>query len=176
MSDLRPIVPEDRRQIVDRLNELLATALYFEDLYKRYHWLVSGPHFLPLHELFDRHMETLEEEIDEYGERIRILGGTPIWNPEVFARRKLLPDPDQSLTDDLAVAREAFDMEARFADELRAAASQFEGDLASQDMVIAFLQRHEKQAWFLREFVRKVRFEAYEEEMDEENEIDPSVN
>lgn len=177
MDKLRPIVPEDRTDIVKRLNELLATALYFEDLYKRYHWFVTGPHFLPLHELFDAHMETLEEEIDEFGERIRILGGTPIWNPAVFAEKKLLPDPDETLTDDLAIAGEAFQMEVTHADALREAANEFEDDLATQDLVIAFLQRHEKQAWFLREFVRKVRVPKYEKDtFEDEDEIDSTVN
>ena len=178
MSELRPIIRDQRPEVADRLNELLATALYFEDLYKRYHWLVTGPHFLPLHELFDTHMGVLDDEIDDFGERIRILGGTPIWNPAVFAKQKLLPDPDQSLTDDLAIAREAFEMEATYADELRKAAHEFEDDLATQDLIVGYLRQHEKHAWFLREFVRKVRVRHYEDEHfdREDREISQSVN
>ncbi len=165
MKNLRPIIHDVDETITDRLNDLLATALYFEDLYKRYHWMVTGPHFQPLHGLFDQHMEVLEQEIDDFGERVRILGGEPVWNPRVFAERKLLPDPDESLYDDLPIAHEAFQMEAKYADELRKAANEFEDDPATQDLVIEYLRAHEKQAWFLREFVRKVDLPEYGEEI-----------
>ena len=169
MKELRPIIQDDRSAVAKRLNELLATALYFEDLYKRYHWMVTGPHFLPLHELFDQHMETLEREIDDIGERIRILGGTPVWDPAVFAEQSLLPKPDESIEDDLMIAHEAFQMEARHADELRKAATEFEDDLATQDLVIEYLRHHEKQAWFLSEYVRKVHTETYDDHVFDAN-------
>jgi starvation-inducible DNA-binding protein len=169
MQNLRAIIPDTDEAVIDRLNELLATALFFEDLYKRYHWLVTGPHFLPLHTLFDDYMETLENEIDDLGERIRVLDGDPIWNPAVFANEKLLPAPDESIIDDLLIAHEAFQMEAAYADELRKAANEFEDDLATQDLIVEYLRIHEKQAWFLREFIRKVNIDDYDEEVFETN-------
>jgi starvation-inducible DNA-binding protein len=169
MQNLRSIIPNADKAGIKRLNKLLATALYFEDLYKRYHWLVTGPHFLPLHTLFDDHMETLENEIDDMGERVRVLDGSPVWNPAVFAEEKFLPDPDESITDDLLIAHEAFQMEAAYADELRKAAKEFDHDLATQDLIVEYLRIHEKQAWFLREFIRKVDIEEYDEEVFETN-------
>lgn len=165
MSELRPIIPEQHEAIIEQMNTLLASALHFNDIYKRYHWLVTGPHFQPLHELFDDHMETLEHEIDDFGERVRILGGEPIWDPRKYPDRSKLPQPDESKYDDLAIAREAFEMEARHGDALRSAANAFEDDLATQDLVIEYLRQHEKQAWFLREFVRKVSVGEYREDV-----------
>ncbi len=162
--ELRSIAPDQEREfVVPRLNRLLKAALYLEDLYKRYHWQVSGPHFLPLHELFDAHMETLEEEIDAYGERIRSLDGTPVWNPAEFAGQDIIPQPDESLEQDLAITREAFEMQATYADALRDAAAEFDenGYYASHDLVVEYLRQHEQQAWFLREYIRKVNTEEY---------------
>ena len=170
--DLRQIAPDREREFaVPRLNRLLKAALFLEDLYKRYHWQVTGPHFLPLHELFDEHMETLEHEIDDFGERIRMLGGDPTWNPAEFADQDVLPAPDESIDRDLAVTREAFEMQATYADALREAAAAFdEHDLfASHDLVIEYLRQHEQQAWFLREFIRKVRPETYAENLNAES-------
>lgn len=167
--DLRHIAPQDEREYaVPRLNRLLKAALYLEDLYKRYHWQVSGPHFLPLHELFDEHMETLEHEIDDLGERIKALGGTPVWNPAVFAKQDILPEPDESTDKDLFITREAFEMQATYSDALREAAAEFDehGFYASHDLLIDYLRKHELQAWFLREFIRKVEPEEYAEEFE----------
>ncbi len=161
---LRTIAPAREREfVIPRLNRLLKTALFLEDLYKRYHWQVSGPHFLPLHELFEQHMETLEAEIDAFGERIRALGGTPTWNPAEFAKQDIVPQPDESLEQDLAITREAFEMQATYADALREAAGAFdeEGHYASHDLVVEYLRQHEQQAWFLREYIRKVETSEY---------------
>ena len=124
--------------------------------------------------IVDRILWSLEanivrDEIDDLGERIRVLDGTPIWNPAVFANEKLLPAPDESIVDDLLIAHEAFQMEAAYADELRKAANAFEDDLATQDLIVEYLRIHEKQAWFLREFIRKVNIDDYDEEVFETN-------
>ncbi|WP_051141271.1 Dps family protein [Salisaeta longa] len=160
MDIQQQIVPGDHGSLIDDLNRMLSSALYFEDLYKRYHWMVTGPHFLPLHELFDQHMETLEQEIDGLAERIRTLGGTPVWNPSEFSKQDILPAPDESLADDLAIAGEAFKMEVAYSRALRSFAEDVE-DIATEDLLIEYLRVHEQQAWFLREFIQKVGIESY---------------
>lgn len=165
---LREIAPQQEREyVIPKLNKLLKAALFLEDLYKRYHWQVTGPHFLPLHELFDEHMETLEHEIDELGERIRTLGGNPVWNPAEFSQQDILPEPDESIDRDLAVTREAFEMQATYADALRELATDFDkqGFFAAHDIMVEYLRQHEQQAWFLREFIRKVSPETYAENL-----------
>ena len=60
---------ETRRAMVSLLNQQLADALDLGLQAKQAHWNVKGPHFIGLHELFDKVAEELEEFIDEIAER-----------------------------------------------------------------------------------------------------------
>jgi starvation-inducible DNA-binding protein len=56
------------------LQARLSDALDLEAQAKQAHWNVKGPHFLPLHELFDRVHGEVEEFVDLLAERIATLG------------------------------------------------------------------------------------------------------
>ena len=65
-----------RQNVIKLLNARLADAIDLSLQAKHAHWNVKGPHFIALHELFDRVAEHAEEHVDELAERITILGGT----------------------------------------------------------------------------------------------------
>jgi starvation-inducible DNA-binding protein len=56
------------------LQARLSDALDLEAQAKQAHWNVKGPHFLPLHELFDRVHGAVEDFVDILAERITTLG------------------------------------------------------------------------------------------------------
>src|ERR1700688_5032133 len=74
----RPITLEDRKPVVEVLNQILADLITLRDLYKKHHWQVSGPSSCQLHLLFDRHFDQVEELVDATAERVQILGGVSI--------------------------------------------------------------------------------------------------
>ncbi|HVV72825.1 MAG TPA: DNA starvation/stationary phase protection protein, partial [Verrucomicrobiae bacterium] len=67
-----------RREVVGRLNQILADTMTLRDLYKKSHWQVSGPTFYQLHLLYDKHYETQAELVDALAERIQLLGGISV--------------------------------------------------------------------------------------------------
>jgi starvation-inducible DNA-binding protein len=69
---------ENRREICDGLNRVLANSMFLRDLYKKSHWQTSGATFYSLHLLFDKHYTEQLEIIDTVAERIQILGGVSI--------------------------------------------------------------------------------------------------
>jgi len=71
-NDLRE---KTRHAMVALLNQQLADALDLGLQAKQAHWNVKGPHFIALHELFDKVAEELEEFTDEIAERAVELGG-----------------------------------------------------------------------------------------------------
>jgi starvation-inducible DNA-binding protein len=64
-----------RRAMIDLLNQQLAEALDLGLQAKQAHWNVKGPHFIGLHELFDKVAEEAEEFTDDIAERAVELGG-----------------------------------------------------------------------------------------------------
>src|SRR5207237_2109074 len=53
-----------RRQMIDLCNARLADAIDLQTQTKQAHWNVKGPHFIALHELFDKVNEDVDDLVD----------------------------------------------------------------------------------------------------------------
>jgi len=80
-----------RRKMIALLNQQLADAIDLGLQAKQAHWNVKGPHFIGLHELFDKAAEEIEEFIDNLAERTVELGGVALGTVEVVAKSSRLP-------------------------------------------------------------------------------------
>src|SRR6266581_1418302 len=69
-------IPKPARTELNALiNQRLADAVDLQMQLKQAHWNVKGPHFIGLHELFDKIAEEVESYVDLIAERIVQLGG-----------------------------------------------------------------------------------------------------
>ncbi|MCI0533870.1 MAG: DNA starvation/stationary phase protection protein Dps [Verrucomicrobia subdivision 3 bacterium] len=80
-----------RREMIELLNQQLADAIDLGLQAKQAHWNVKGPHFIGLHELFDKAAEKIEEFIDDIAERAVELGGVTLGTLQVVANSSRLP-------------------------------------------------------------------------------------
>ncbi len=87
-----------RRNVIVILNDRLSDAIDLQSQVKQAHWNVKGPHFIALHELFDKISDAMLEQIDEIAERITSLGGTAEGTVAVAARRSKLKNYPLSIT------------------------------------------------------------------------------
>ena len=87
-----------RRNVITTLNDRLADAIDLQSQVKHAHWNVKGPHFIALHELFDKISERLIAQIDELAERVTSLGGTAEGTVAVAAKRSKLKNYPLSIT------------------------------------------------------------------------------
>ena len=81
---------QSRQAMVDLLNQQLADVLDLGFQAKQAHWNVKGPHFIGLHELFDKVAEELEEYTDGIAERAVELGGTALGTIQVVSKESRL--------------------------------------------------------------------------------------
>lgn len=75
-----------RRKAIELLNQNLADILDLSLQTKQAHWNVKGPHFIGLHELFDKVAEELEEYTDGIAERAVELGGVALGTLQVVSK------------------------------------------------------------------------------------------
>src|SRR5260370_35968961 len=75
-----------RRKMIELLNQELSDVLDLGLQAKQAHWNVKGPHFIGLHELFDKVAEELEEFSDGIAERAVELGGVAQGTIQVVAK------------------------------------------------------------------------------------------
>jgi starvation-inducible DNA-binding protein len=139
--------------VIQHLNRELATAQMLLLNAKRYHWMVSGAHFRDYHLRFDELYQAVLPMVDELGERLRMLGGTPIHAPQQILEQSAVAasDPGTSL-DAAAMVREALAGEEQVIALMNGGIdlATRENDPGTADLLTGFVQVHQKEAWFLR--------------------------
>jgi starvation-inducible DNA-binding protein len=140
-----------RRNVIVTLNERLSDAIDLQSQVKQAHWNVKGPHFIALHELFDKISDAMLEQIDEIAERITSLGGTAEGTVAVAARRSKLKNYPLSITSGrdhllyLSTQLSVYGKSLRGAIE---SADEF-GDADTADLYTQLSREIDKYLWFL---------------------------
>ncbi len=146
---------EDRKAIAQGLSRLLADsyALYIKT--HNFHWNVTGPMFMTLHQMFETHYTELALAVDLIAERIRSLGEFAPGSWSNFGKLTVIQEENgvpeatdmvRQLTRDhelvAATARSIFAVVEKASDE------------ASADLLTQRIQLHEKTAWMLRSLLQ----------------------
>lgn len=147
---------KERRTGCENLNQVLADSITLRDMYKKHHWQVTGPTFLQLHELFDKHAGEQTTLIDAIAERIQTLGGVAIAMAPDVAETTSIPRPPKGREEApvqisrLLQAHEIILLEARSMAK-QAADS---GDDGTNDLLVSEVIRlNELQVWFVSQHV-----------------------
>jgi len=113
------ISQQGRSELSVLLNRRMADAVDLQMQLKQAHWNVKGPHFIGLHELFDKIAEAVETYVDEIAERAVQLGGVAQGTVRVAAARSRLEEYPPTIADGsahveaVAKALSTFGREAR---------------------------------------------------------------
>jgi starvation-inducible DNA-binding protein len=145
-----------RAESCQLLNGILADSMILYSLYKKHHWLVSGPTFYQLHLLFDKHAEEQTEIIDLLAERVQSLGGIAVGDPRHAAELTTIDRPPNGAEDVPAMIHRTLDAHEIILEKVRAAIDKTEknSDWGSNDLLMGdVLRRNELQVWFIAEHV-----------------------
>src|SRR5271154_6934235 len=93
------ISQKSRLELNALMNQRLADAVDLQMQMKQAHWNVKGPHFIGLHELFDKIDEAVEAYVDLIAERIVQLGGIAEGTARVAAGRSRLEEYPLDIAD-----------------------------------------------------------------------------
>ena len=83
---------EARVELIALMGQRLADVIDLQLQLKQAHWNVKGPHFIGLHELFDKIAGEIEDYVDMIAERIVQLGGIAEGTVRVAAARSRLEE------------------------------------------------------------------------------------
>lgn len=140
-----------RRAMVDLLNQNLADVLDLGLQAKQAHWNVKGPHFIALHELFDKIAEELEEFTDDIAERAVALGGVALGTVQVVSKGSRLMAYPINAVSGMAHITALSRALARFGASVRAAtdtAARF-GDTDTADLFTGVSRGVDKLLWMV---------------------------
>ncbi len=146
-----PLPESARRALVDALQLNLADGLDLHAGVKTAHWNVRGPHFQPLHELFESIATELGDTTDELAERAVILGGRVGGDLRTLASAsRLAPSPMVSRGNEhLQAVSDRVDTFLSGLRTSRTLADQLADD-DTADLLTGFITAFEKRGWFLR--------------------------
>ena len=152
LHQTRNDLPESaRHKCVTLLNDNLASAIDLALQAKQAHWNVKGPHFISLHELFDKVAEELEEFSDGIAERAVELGGIALGTIQVVSKgSRLKPYPLSSVSGREHVSALS-DALANFGATVRAAidAAGRAGDAYTADLFTEVSRGVDKLLWMI---------------------------
>ena len=140
-----------RRNVVVILNDRLAEAIDLQSQVKQAHWNVKGPHFIALHELFDKISDVILNQVDQIAERITSLGGTAEGTVEVAARRSKLKNYPLSITSGRDHLSYLSTQVAAVGKAVRSGIDDAEelGDKDTADLLTGISRELDKYLWFL---------------------------
>ena len=145
-------IPQNRRvEISALLNQRLADAVDLQTQMKQAHWNVKGPHFIGLHELFDKIDEAVEAYVDLIAERIVQLGGIAEGTARVAAGRSRLEEYPLTIADGSAHVEAVSKALSTFGHEARNSIDQTDelGDADTSDLFTEISRGIDKWLWFV---------------------------
>lgn len=140
-----------RAAMIDLLNARLADMLDLATIAKQAHWNVKGPHFQPLHALFDALTDEVRTHADEIAERAVQLGGTARGRTQDIAANSTLPAyPEDAISGGAHIAAIA-DRLATTTNAMRKAIDEADeaGDAVTADLFTGVARALDKQLWFV---------------------------
>ena len=145
-------ISQNRRvEISALLNQRLADAVDLQTQMKQAHWNVKGPHFIGLHELFDKIDEAVEAYVDLIAERIVQLGGIAEGTARVAAERSRLEEYPLDIADGHAHVEAVSKALSTFGREVRKTIDEADElqDADTADMFTAISRGIDKWLWFV---------------------------
>ena len=145
---------EPQNEIVEHLQKQVANGFILYTNYKHYHWQTYGPLFRDLHLLFDEFAKAVLATIDDFAERIRMIGQDPVSRPNDFVERASVKVAEPKLTMRQAI-EEAQSNLLLVISEMRdgARVADDQDDPGTVDLFSRHVQIHEKHEWWLRDIL-----------------------
>lgn len=147
---------QNRKEIADLLNTLLADEYVLFTKTRKAHWNIQGQNFMELHKFFEGQYEVLDEIIDEVAERVRALGQLSIGSLKEFAKVTNLLEDDRDLSSQkhtIETLTHDHEIIIRTIRTSIVPVSEKCTDLGTTDFVTGVMEQHEKMAWMLRAYI-----------------------
>jgi starvation-inducible DNA-binding protein len=138
-------------QMVQALNQDLASMWTLYHQYHKHHWIVEGAQFLELHLLLEEHYNELHAQLDEVAERIVTLGGIPVTGPSAMEELSYIQHEQEGMFDLREMIENDLEAERKLALNLREHISLANEvvDYGTESLLKTILQAGEKRASFI---------------------------
>lgn len=140
-----------RKPVAELLQARLADAIDLQTQLKQAHWNIKGPHFIGLHELFDKINEYVEDYVDDIAERAVQLGAVVQGTARSAAKHSTLSEYPLTITRDFDHVEAISNVLSAFGKNVRAAIEKADdlGDKDTADLFTEISRGVDKWLWFV---------------------------
>jgi starvation-inducible DNA-binding protein len=141
----------NRAELIAILNQRLADIIDLQTQLKQAHWNVKGPHFIGLHELFDKISGEVQDYVDTIAERIVQLGGIAEGTVRSAASRSRLEEYPLDIAEGAAHVEAVARALSTFGREARVTIEETQGlnDADTTDIFTEVSRGIDKWLWFV---------------------------
>jgi len=145
------------KAIIEVLNQDLSSLYALHHQYHKHQWVVEGPQFRELEQLFSMHAEQVELAAVELGERVNSLGGVPAATMRKQIELSYLDEEPDGILAIRDMLERDVEAERTIAIKLREHIRQATelGDWGTEDLLKATLQQTEKRAAFVQKHLER---------------------
>ena len=151
----------DARQVINLLEQRLASLLDLHLTLKHIHWNVVGVNFISIHEFLDPQVDSVRQMADATAERIAALGGEPKGTPGSIVATRTWGDYELGRAPTVRHLSALDQVYTGVITDHREAMKQL-GDLdpVSEDLLIGHLRDLEQYQWFVRAHLQNAEGEV----------------
>ncbi|MDB6140614.1 MAG: hypothetical protein JWO94_3686 [Verrucomicrobiaceae bacterium] len=160
MYATRNDLPEaGRAELIILINRRLADVVDLQMQLKQAHWNVKGPHFISLHELFDKIATDVESYADLTAERVVQLGGIAKGTVRVAAARSVMDEYPLAIATGVDHINAVAEALATFGREARITIGEATtlGDVDSADLFTEISRGIDKWLWIVEAHVQAAK-------------------
>lgn len=156
-SNVLMIEDDVARQVVEMLNQDLASFYVLHHQYHKHQWVVEGPQFRELEELFLMHAEQTEAAANELAERANALGGVPAATMRKQIQIAYLEEEPDGILGIRDMLERDVEAERTIANKLREQIQKTVelGDWGTESLLKTTLQATEKRASFVQKHLER---------------------
>lgn len=146
-----------RNDVITILNARLVDAIDLGMQAKMAHWNIRGPHFIALHELFDKVNAQVQSHVDELAERIGQLGGVVHANLQEVHQNTTLSSFNAELSTHTEVLNALVKSMGSFTNSVRKDidTTAEKGDAVTSDILTGISREADKHLWFLESHLKQ---------------------
>jgi starvation-inducible DNA-binding protein len=146
------ISADNRKQVAQLLNTLLADQFLLYVKMLNFHWNVKSHHFNDLHAFFKSLYEAQFQDCDDIAERIRSLDAPSCGSMQELLKLTRLKESSGGLSDQAMIKQLLEDLEAiiRIVRIDAITCTEKYADLGTNNFLLNLLEKQEKTAWMLR--------------------------
>lgn len=157
---------KNRLEITQHLSKMLATEFMFFTKAYKYHWNVRSPFFKQMHDLFEDLYTAHFESIDQFAERIRMLGHEAPGTLKEFIEFSLIEEAPGLNSSECFMIADLLENLETFIQHMRTDLTAIEKtDPVSADLIIGKMGAYEKEAWMLRAHLEIIEDDELDEAM-----------